>query len=170
MEGGITPSSVHSSAPPPPCKPYTNSVAYGMFAQWQRSPKGNHLMLGPYPPAPPSADLLSRSPMALPSVQYWQLGLRQGYLPLTIPLDVELPFWSTVLSSSSGFSQAQSPWNRPLVMIHRVACAYLEIDPLWITGMLGTVLWSWPNVLALQFCKAEMTIRESIYFIGCCED
>lgn len=70
--------------------------------------RGSHFMLGAYPPAPPAQihslppatnllpDLISHSLTALPSIQYQQLGLWQGSLPLTVPLDVRLHFLSTV--------------------------------------------------------------------------
>lgn len=59
-------------------------------------------MLGAYPPAPPAQihslppatnllpDLISHSLTALPSIQYQQLGLWQGSLPLTVPLVTRL--------------------------------------------------------------------------------
>lgn len=90
---------------------YINSVVCGTFAQWKSSLKGNHFILGPYPPAPNSTDLLSSSSNkssfsftgSLTFHSIWQLGLWLGYCTLTISLEVRLHFSKTVLSSLSIF-------------------------------------------------------------------
>ena len=58
---------------------------------------------------PPATNLLSPTLTASPSTQHGELDLWRADLPLLIPLDVRLPFSSTVLSLLC-ISRAQRPW------------------------------------------------------------